>query len=107
MFFFSAKKAQDVCRAGVPVAAASAIRPMIFQFYPLPDLRTEGDHLYYDQEVDLSCGNFATLVAYAAHYDLPMMVYARPNIVAFQVAYPKANICPFSKISPRILQRGR
>jgi hypothetical protein len=92
---------------GVPVAAASTIGPMIFQFYPLPGLPSEGDHFYYNQEVDLSCGNFAALVAYAAHYNLPLVVHACPNIAAFQVAHPRANICPFSKVSPRILSRGR
>jgi hypothetical protein len=92
---------------GVPVAMASAIGPMIFQFYPLPGVPSEGDHFYYNQEVDLSCGNFAALVAYTAHYDLPLVVYACPNIAAFQVAHPRANICPFSEVSPRILSRGR
>jgi hypothetical protein len=92
---------------GVPVTVASAIGPMIFQFYPLPDLPTEGDHFYYDQEVDLSHGSFAALVAYAAHYDLPLVDHACPDIAAFQVAHPSANICPFSKVSPRIPSTGR
>ncbi len=80
---------------------------MIFQFYPLPGLPSEGDYFYYNREVDLSCGNIAALVTYATHYDLPLVVHARPNIAAFQVACPWANICPFSKVSPRILSRGR
>jgi hypothetical protein len=47
---------------GVPVDAASAIRPVIFQFYPLPGLPSEGDLFYYDQEVDLPRGNFWPLL---------------------------------------------
>jgi hypothetical protein len=88
---------------GVPVATASAIGPMIFQFYSLPSLPSEGDHFYCDQEVDLSHGNFAALVANIAHYDLPLVVHACPNIAAFQVAHLRANICPLSEVSPIIL----
>jgi hypothetical protein len=36
---------------GVPVAAASMIGPMIYQFYSLPGLPSEGDHFCYNQEV--------------------------------------------------------
>jgi hypothetical protein len=92
---------------GVPVAMPSAIGPMIFQSYPLPGLPSEGDHFYYDREVDLSRGDFAAPVAYAAHYDFSLVVHACPDIAAIQVAHPRANIHPFSKVSPRILSRGR
>ena len=71
-----------------PVAMASTIGPMILQFYPLPGLLSEGDHFYYAPVVAFSCGDFAAFVAYATHYDLPLVIHTCPGIVALQESHP-------------------
>jgi hypothetical protein len=83
-----------------PVATTSMASPEIFQFSPLPGLPSEGG------VVDIFCGKFAAFVAYAAHYDLSLVIQACPDLAAFQVAHPLANIWPFSEVSPRIIFRG-
>jgi hypothetical protein len=50
-----------------PVAAASMVGPKIFQFHPLTGLPSERDHFYYNCAVDISCSNFETFIASAAH----------------------------------------
>ncbi len=89
-----------------PVAAASTVGPKIFQIYPHPGLPLEGDHFYYDRAVNISYCNFLAFLLYAMHYDLPLLIHACPDLAAFHVSHPLANIQLFTKASSRIISRG-
>ena len=95
--------------AGAPPpasTAASLVSPKIFVLSPLPGVRFEVDRYFYSPQADVTEGDYAALLAFAAHYGHPLAIYHCPDIAAFQVSHPSAIIRPFSEVPPPILQRG-
>ena len=88
-------------------AAASPSGPKIFVLSPLPGNEYDVDRYYYSPAADISEGDYAALLTFAAHYGHPLAIYHCPDIAAFQVTHPSAIIRPFSEIPPPILRRGR
>ena len=88
-------------------AAASLSGPKIFVLSPLPGNKYDVDRYYYSSAADVSEGDYAALLTFAAHYGHPLAIYHCPDIAAFQVSHPSAIIRPFSELPPPILQRGR
>jgi hypothetical protein len=86
--------------------AASLSGPKIFVFSPLPGNRYDADWYFYSPAADVTEGDYAALITFAAHYGHPLVIYQYPNIVAFQEFHPSAIIRPFSEVPPSILQRG-
>jgi hypothetical protein len=89
-----------------PPAAAPLDRPKIFQLSPLLGNIYDIDRFFYAPLADTTHGDFAALLAFAAHHGHPLTVHACPNIAAFQVAYHLAIIRPFSEVPAPLLTRG-
>jgi hypothetical protein len=83
--------------------AASTAGPKIFQLSPLPGNIYESDCFYYANLPDITQRGFAALLACATQHGHLIIVHDCPDLVAFQVAYPLAIVCPFLEILPTIL----
>jgi hypothetical protein len=81
-------------------AAASPSGPKIFVLSPLPGYEYDVDRYYYSPAADISEGDYAALLTFAAHYGHPLAIYHCPDIAVFQVTHPSAIIRPFSEIPP-------
>ena len=68
--------------------AASLVGPKIFVLSPLPSVKYEVDRYFYSPQVDVTEGDYAALLAFAAHYGHPLAIYHCPDIKAFQVSHP-------------------
>ncbi len=88
-------------------AAASLSGPKIFVLSPLPGNKYDVDWYYHSPAADVSEGDYAALLTFAAHYGQPLAIFHCPDIAAFQVSHPSAIIRPFSEVPPPILRRGR
>jgi hypothetical protein len=55
---------------------------------------------------DIKWVYIAALLAYAAEYGHPVIVHNCSDLVAFQAAYPLANVCPILEVSVALLQQG-
>ena len=104
--FFPPPAPAAVAPPPAPVAA-SLSGPKIFVLSPLPGNEYDIDRYYYSPAADVSEGDYAALLTFAAHYGHPLAIYHCPDIAAFQVTHPSAIIRPFSEIPPPILRRGR
>jgi hypothetical protein len=87
-------------------AAAPLSGPNIFVLSSLPGNQFDVDQYYYSPAADISDGDYAALLAFAAHYGYPLAIYQCPDIAAFQVSHPLAIIRPFSDVPPPIIRRG-
>ncbi len=87
-------------------AATSAPGPKIFVISPLPGNIYDVDRYYYAPSADVTSGDFATLIAFGAHYRLPIAIFNCPDLVSFQVKHASAIVRPFSEVPPPILIRG-
>ena len=105
--FFPSPAPAAVAPPPAAPAAASPSGPKIFVLSPLPGYEYDVDRYYYSPAADISEGDYAALLTFAAHYGHPLAIYHCPDIAAFQVTHPSAIIRPFSEIPPPILRRGR
>jgi hypothetical protein len=95
--------------AGAPPfapAAASLSGPKIFVLSPLPGTRYDVDQYFYSPADDVTEGDYAALLTFAAHYGHPLAIYQCPDIAAFQESHLSTIIHPFSEVPPHILQWG-
>ena len=83
--------------------AASLSGPKIFVLSPLLSNKYNVDWYFYSPAADVSEGDYAALLTFAAHYGHPLAIYQCPDIAAFQVSHPSAIIHPFSEVPPPIL----
>ena len=89
-----------------PAPAATFLSgPKIFVLSNLPGNQFDVDRYFYSPAADVSEGDYAALLAFAAHYGHPLAIYQCPNIAAFQVSHPSVIIHPFSKVPPPILRQ--
>ena len=56
-------------------AAASLSGPKIFVLSPLPGNEYDLDRYYYSPAADVSEGDYAALLTFAAHYGHPLTIY--------------------------------
>ena len=87
-------------------AAASSSGPKFFVLSPLPGNPYKVDCYFYSLAADVSEGDYAALLSFAACYGYPITIYQCPDIAAFQASHPLAIVCPFSEVPPPILRRG-
>ncbi len=88
-----------------PPAPAAAFHSgtKIFVLSPLPSNKYDVDRYCYSPAADVSEGDYAALLTFAAHYGHPLAILHCPDIAAFQVSHLLAIICPFSEVPPPIL----
>jgi hypothetical protein len=89
-----------------PSTAAPLDGPKIFQLSPLPGNIYDVDRFFYAPLADTTHGDFAALLAFAAHHGHPLTVHACPDSAGFQVAYPLAIIRPFLEVPAPLQTRG-
>ena len=88
-------------------AAASLSGPKIFVLSPLPGNKYDVDRYFYSPAADVTVGDYAALLTFAAHYTYPLAIHHCPNLMAFQASHPTVIIHPFSEVPPPIIKRGR
>ena len=87
-------------------AATSAPGSKIFVISPVPGNIYDVDHYYYAPSADVTSGDFATLIAFGAHYRLPIAIFNCPDLVAFQVKHASTIVPLFFEVPPPILMSG-
>jgi hypothetical protein len=90
-----------------PSATATLAGPRIFVLSPLPGNKYKVDRYFYSPQADVTEGDYAAFLTFAAHYSYPLAIYHCPDLAAFQVSHPTAIVCPFSKVPAPIIKRGR
>ena len=80
--------------------------PMVFVLSPLRGNSYDVDRYYYSPSADVTQGDYAALLSFAAHYGYPIAIIHCPDIAAFQASYPSAIVRPFSEVPPPFLRRG-
>ena len=93
--------------AATPSAPASgAARPLIFVLSP-PTGTVGEDRYYYAPNADVTDGDYAALLVFAASYDYSLAIYQCPDINVFQASHLTANIRPFADVSAVMTAIGR
>ena len=87
-------------------AAASVSGPKVFVLSPLPGNPYDVDRYFYSPAADVTEGEFAALLSFAAHYGYPIAIYQCPDLAAFQASHPSAIVRPFSEVPPPYIRRG-
>ena len=80
--------------------------PKVFVLSPLRGNPYDVDRYYYSPSADVTQGDYAALLSFAAHYGYPIAIIHCPDIAAFQASYPSAIVRPFSEVPPPFLRRG-
>ena len=65
-------------------AAMSLSGPKIFVLPPLPSNKYDVDRYFYSPAVDVTMGDYAALLTFAAHYAYPLAIHHCPDLAAFQ-----------------------
>ena len=87
--------------------AASLIGPRIFVLSPLLGNKYEVERYFYSPKADVTEGDYAAFLTFAAHYSYPLAIYHCPDLAAFQVSHPTAIVRPFSEVPAPIIKWGR
>ncbi len=56
--------------------------------------------------IDVTKGNYAALLAFAASYGCPLAIYQCPDMAAFLASNPMANIRPFAEVPAAMIAMG-
>lgn len=86
--------------------ASAAARPLIFVLSPPLGTVDEVDRYYYSPNADVTKGNYAALLAFAASYGCPLAIYQCPDMAAFLASNPMANIHPFAEVPAAMIAMG-
>jgi hypothetical protein len=81
-------------------ALVLSISPKIFELFPLPRNIYESACYFYDSAADLTQGDFAAVLAFAAAHGYPLVVHECWDLQEFQAAHPLAVVRPFSEVPP-------
>jgi len=101
--FFPPPAPAAVAPSPIP-AAASLSGPKIFVLSPLPGNKYDVDRYFYSPSADVTVGDYAALLTFAAHYGNPLAIYQCPNLAVFQASHLLAIVHPFSEVPPPILR---
>jgi len=86
---------------------ASAARPLIFVLSPPMGSCDEVDMYFFSPNADVTEGDYAALLAFAATFGYPLAIYQCPDLAAFVATNPTANVRPFSEVPASIIAKGR
>ena len=85
--------------------ASGAARPLVFVLSP-PLGTVDDDRYYYSPNADITNGDYAAFLAFAASYGYELAIYQCPDMAAFQASNPTANIRPFAEVPAPMLAMG-
>jgi len=86
--------------------ASAATRPLIFVLSP-PTGTVGEDRYYYAPNADVTDGDYAAFLVFAASYCYSLAIYQCPDINVFQASHPTVNIRPFGEVSAVMTAIGR
>ena len=86
--------------------AASFTGPTVFVLSPLPGNPYEVDRYFYSPAADVTGGDYAALLSFAADYGYPIAIYQCPDLAEFQVQHPTTVVRPFAEVPPPYIRRG-
>jgi hypothetical protein len=87
-------------------ALVHSIGPRILELFPLPGNIYESARYFYNSATDLTQGDFAAVLAFAAAHGHPSVVHECWDLQEFQAAHPLAVVRSFSEVSLALLERG-
>jgi hypothetical protein len=85
--------------------ASAAARPLVFVLSP-PLGTVDDDRYYYSPNTDVTDGDYAALLAFAASYGYSLAIYQCPDMAVFQASNPTANIRPFAEVPAAMIAMG-
>ena len=81
--------------------SSAATRPLMFVLSV-----DEVDRYYYSPNADVTDGDYAALLAFAAGYGCSLAIYQCPDMAMFLASNPTVNIRPFAEVPATMLAMG-